>query len=112
MLFHAKHASADYEAMVIVAEDTDVFILCLAMFRQLSGKIYIRCGTKNRLRHIDISKVGQSLGKDTCMALSGLHAFTGRDSVNAFSGRGKVVALKNVMKGGRLQEAMEGLGEN
>ena len=112
MLLHAKHASADYEAMVIVAEDTDVFILCLAMFRQISGKIYIHCGKKNRPRHIDISKVGQSLGEDTCRALPGLHAFTGCDSVSAFSGRGKVRALKHVMKGGRLQEAMEGLGEN
>ena len=111
MLLHAKHASADYEAMVIVTEDTDVFILCLAVCRQISGKIYIRCGTKNRLRHIDISRVGQSLGEDTCKALLGLHAFTGCYSFSAFSGRGKVGALKLVMKVGRFQKAMEGLGE-
>ena len=40
-----------------------------------------------------------------------MHAFTGCDSVSAFSGRGKVSALKLVMKGGRLQKAMAGLGK-
>ena len=33
MLLHAKHASSDYEAMVIVSEGTYVFIICLAVFR-------------------------------------------------------------------------------
>ena len=42
-------------------------------------RMYIRCGTKNRLCHIDISKVGQSLSEENCKALQGLHAFTGCD---------------------------------
>ena len=95
-----------------MTEDTDVFIICLSVYHQISGNMYIQCGTKNRLRHIDITKVGQSLGEETCKALQGLHAFTGCDSVSAFSGRGKVSALKLIMKGGRLQKAMEGLGKS
>ena len=67
--------------------------------------------TKNRLRHIDIRKDRQSLGEETCKALQGLHAFTACDSISAFSGRGKVGALKLVMKRGRLQKAIEGLGK-
>ena len=111
MLLHAKHASSNYKSIVIVTEDTDVFIICVAIFRQISSHMYIQCGTKNRFRHIDISKIGQSLGENTCKALQGMHAFTGCDSVSAFSGRGKVSALKLVMKGGRLQKAMAGLGK-
>ena len=52
MLLHAKHASSNYEAMVIVSEGTHVIIICLAMLRQIPGKIYIRCGMKNRLRQL------------------------------------------------------------
>ena len=89
-----------------------MFIICLSVYHQISGNMYIQCGTKNRLRHIDITKVGQSLGEETCKALQGLHAFTGCDSVSAFSGRGKVSALKLIMKGGKLQKAMEGLGKS
>ena len=69
LLLHAKHASSNYKSMVIVTEDTDVFIICLSIFRQISGNMYIQYGTKNRLHHIDISKVGQSLGEETCKAL-------------------------------------------
>ena len=63
MLLHAKHASSDYEAMVIVSEGTYVFIICLAVFRQIPGKIYIRCGTKNRLRQLTLAKLAICLGK-------------------------------------------------
>ena len=100
MLLHTKHASSNYRSMVIMTEDTDVFIIRLSVYHQISGNMYIQCGTKNRLRHIDITKVGQSLGEETCKALQGLHAFTGCDSVSAFSGRGKVSALNLIMKGG------------
>ena len=72
--------------MVIMTEDTGVFIICLSVYHQISGNMYIQCGTKNRLHHIDITKVRQSLGEETCKALQGLHAFTGYDSVSAFSG--------------------------
>ena len=102
MLLHAKHVSNNYKSIVIVTEDTDVFIICVAIFRQISSNMYIQCGTKNRFRHIDISKIGQSLGENTCNALQGIHAFTGCDSRKA---------LKLVMKGSRLQKAMAGLGK-
>ena len=110
-LLHAKHASSHYRYMVIVAEDTDVIIICLPIFRQKSDNMYIPCGTKNRLCHIDSSKVEQTLGGETCKALQGRHAFTRCDSIGAFSGRRKVSALKLVIKWRRLQNAMEGFGK-
>ena len=64
LLLHAKHASSSCKSMVIVTLDTGVFIICLLIFRQISGNMYIQCRTKNRLRHIDTSKVGQSLGEE------------------------------------------------
>ena len=45
------------------------------------------------------------------LTIPGLYAFTVCDSVSAFNGRGKVGALKLVMKGDRQQKDMEGLGE-
>ena len=47
MLLHAKHASNNFKSMVIVTEDTDVFIICLSIFRQISCNMYIKCGRKN-----------------------------------------------------------------
>ena len=36
-LTHAKHASSNYINMVIVTEDTYVFIICLSVFHQISN---------------------------------------------------------------------------
>ena len=55
---------------------------------------YMKCGTATRTRYISIRKVSDVLGKDICHALPGLHAFTGCDTVSAFSGRGKLGALR------------------
>ena len=35
-LLHTKHASSNYIYMVIVTEDTDVFIICLSIFHQIT----------------------------------------------------------------------------
>ena len=35
-LLHTKHASINYIYMVIVTEDSDVFIICLSVFHQIS----------------------------------------------------------------------------
>ena len=112
MLLHAKHASTDHEAIVILSEDTDVLVLSLGMYNDISQQLYIRCGTSNRMRYIGIAKLGQSLGEETHSALIGLHSFTGCDSISAFGGKGKVSALKLVAKGGRFQKAMANLGIN
>ena len=111
ILLHAKHASPDHEAIIVVSEDTVVIILALAFFRQI-GKIYVRCGSQARTRYIDISKLGTSLGEEICEGLLGLHAFTGCDTVSAFGGRGKLSAFKLIMKDKNHLKAMTQLGEH
>ena len=58
MLLHTKHASSNYRSMVIVTKDTDVFIICLPVFYQISDICISDMKQKNRLRRIDIYKVG------------------------------------------------------
>lgn len=95
LLLHASHAAKEgYEAVVVNSEDTDVFILLLGFSNSINTKLYMRCGTRTRIRLIDIAKVVQSTGREVCEALIGLHAFTGCDTVSSFAGKGKIGALK------------------
>jgi hypothetical protein len=49
MLFHAMHcAKAGFTAVVIVSEDTDVFIIAIAFSSHVPCSLYIKTGTKAR----------------------------------------------------------------
>ena len=99
LIFHTAHAASNgYNAVVIVAEDTDVFVLCISFQSSIACPIYQKCGTQTRTRYIDITKVAQAYGEELCKALPGLHAFTGCDSVSAFAGRLKVNALQQARR--------------
>ena len=48
MLLHALHAAKGgyhYKSVVLIAEDTDVLIICLGLHKHISA-IYQNCGTK------------------------------------------------------------------
>ncbi len=110
LLLHAQHALQNgCHSTMIISDDTDVFLLCLA-FHQI-GQIYIQCGTKNSLRIVNITALGQALGQHVCKALIGLHALTGCDSVSAFSGRGKLRPLKLMLKERKFQDSLVELGK-
>ena len=111
ILLHCQHASNMYPSIIVSAEDTDVFIFCLAFQGQLGAYIFIKCGTATRTRLIDIRKITNVLGQKVCEALLGMHAFTGCDSVSAFSGRGKVKALKPLMDNENFQDTFRQIGE-
>ena len=49
ILLHTKHVPSNDRSMVIATEDIDVFIICLSVFCQICGNMYIKCGTKNCL---------------------------------------------------------------
>lgn len=113
LLLLAAHAGRDgYEAAVIVSEDTDVFVLCLAFQTRITCPLYQKCGTQTRTKYVDIAKVVQAHGEEFCKALPGVHAFTGCDSVSAFAGRGKVSALQLVRHDKAFQETFQQLGES
>ena len=91
MLLHALHAAeSGYKAVVITAEDTDMLVLCLGFNKNIHCPIYQKCGTQNKTRFLDITKLGQSIWSGVSDALLGMHGFTGCDTVSAFAGRGKI----------------------
>eukprot|EP00058_Branchiostoma_floridae_P019404 XP_002604894.1 hypothetical protein BRAFLDRAFT_77273 [Branchiostoma floridae] len=113
LLLHALHAAeTGSEAVVITAEDTDVMVISLAFAKRIPCKLYQKCGTKSRTRFIAIDQLGDTLGEEVCKALVGLHAFTGCDTVSAFSGRGKLGAFKLMLRNAEYQDAFQQLGES
>ena len=50
------------------------------------------------------------LGSELCRSLPGIHAFTGCDSVSAFSGKGKVIALKLFKQTKSFQTLLQEIG--
>ena len=111
LLLHALHAAeSGYKSVIITADDTDVLVLCLGLSNNIPCPIYQKCGTKNRIRYLDITKLRHALGGDTCEALIGMHAFTGCDTVSAFAGRGKLTTLKKMVSDETYQQAFNSLG--
>ena len=54
---HANHASDHgYKSVVVVSEDTDVYVLCIAFAKDIKGSFYQKRGTTTRTRYLDISK--------------------------------------------------------
>lgn len=106
---HAHHAAREeYKSVVIVSEETDVFVICLAFQTDINSRLYQKCGTQTR--YVDITIVVQALEGQFCEALPGLHAFTGCDSVGAFAGRGMISALNMVRRNKVMQEVFQQLG--
>ena len=99
-------------AVIVTAEDTDVMLLCMAFQKDIPCPIYQKCGTQNRTRFVDISKLALSLGDSVCDSLIGLHAFTGCDTVSAFASRGKLNALKLMQRDITYQETFSQVGQS
>ncbi|KAJ8395975.1 hypothetical protein AAFF_G00026830 [Aldrovandia affinis] len=97
-------------AVVVTADDTDVLLLCLAFSADISCPLFQNCGTKNRVRYLDITKLCQALGDCVCNAVIGMYAYTGCDMLSAFAGRGKLRALKLIMRSEHFQEVFRKLG--
>lgn len=111
LLLHAAHASEEgHGGVIICSEDTDVFIMALAFHDKITAPIFQKCGTRNRVRIVNIGKVAATLGIEVCRALIGLHSFTGCDTVSSFAGKGKVSALKLVVGNKNVQQMFSKLG--
>ena len=97
-------------SIIIVAEDADILILCLAFQQDIDSDIYVKCGTATRTWYISIRKVSGALGQDACHALPVFHACTGCDTASAFSGRGKLGPLKLLINSDNFKERFSKLG--
>ena len=104
LILHSAHAAAEgYQSVILVADDTDVFLLLLAFSVEIDAAIYLKYGTQARTQYTDVKKIASSLGTSVCKALIGMHAFTGCDSVSTLAGRGKISALKMLKKDSDFQ---------
>ena len=69
--------------------DTDVVVLAVAFQQQINCKeLWLAYGTGQHCRY-SAHDLAMSLGPDRALALPLFHAFTGCDTVSAFTGRGK-----------------------
>ena len=110
LLLHAKHAAESFDALIIVSDDTDVLVISLGLSQQINAKIFIRRGSKARIRLVDVSKLALALGADMCPALIGLHTWTGCDTLSALSGQGKLKAFKILLRDEEFRKAFASLG--
>ena len=112
LILHAAHASKQgYGRVVICSEDTDVFVMAVAFQDTIRTSLFQKCGTRNRSRVVDVSKVAATLSAGARKALIGLHSFTGCDTVSAFAGRGKMLALKLMIANTNIQQIFSRVGE-
>ena len=121
MLFHAKHASANYSKILISSPDTDVFIICLSVHMAITANLFFFTGVKNSRRIITVTKIadyifntlkGCDVSKEILMkSLIGFHSFTGCDTTSAFVGRRKVKPLKLMLNDARYLQAFAQLGQ-
>jgi len=111
LILHAKHAAdTGYQTVIVISEDTDVFVLLLSFAKDIPATLYQKRGTKTRTQFVDISLLRLSLGDELCGALLGFHAYTGCDTVSSFVGRGKTGPLDKMRSNSEFQCAFSNLG--
>ena len=58
IMLHAVHAANDDNAAVVIsADDTDVFLLAISFCDQIQASVFIKSGTKARTSYVDVGKV-------------------------------------------------------
>ena len=61
LLLHTKHAAQIHQSVVILSDDTDVFEICLSLCSSINCNIYLRHGTKSRVRMVNITQLATAL---------------------------------------------------
>ena len=75
ILLHASNQG--YTSVIVVSEDTDVFVLLIAFAKEIPASLYQKRGTSTRVRYMDIRKLMAVWGDKLSQALNAFHAFTG-----------------------------------
>ena len=95
MVVHVAHVANTYNNILIRTVDSDVVVLAVYAFAQLTSsphELWAAFGTGKHCRLIPAHKICAAIGLDKCLALPMFHAFTGCDTDSCFSGRGKRTA--------------------
>ena len=70
ILLHASHAASNgHDCIAIKSPDTDVAVLAGTLSHSINAKMLFCIDTKQRMRYLDMTAIGQSLGEDVCKAL-------------------------------------------
>ena len=123
MMLHAKHAKDHgYCNIIIKTPHTDVFVICLSLISQINTSIIFNTGTRDKTRMIHLNEVKENLSKrfttdmfdidQFSSALLGVCAYTGCDTVSAFSGKGEIKAIKLMSKNRDYVELFSSLGSS
>ena len=73
--------------------------------------MWLRTGSKDRLRYIPLHEISTKVGPKICKALPAFHALTGSDATSAFAGVGKKRAY-NILEDSEIhQESLSQLGQ-
>ncbi len=94
LLLHAADAvHKGCMKVTIRTVDTDVVVLAVASFSKIAtDELWLAFGVGSSFRYIPIHEMAASMNPAQCLALPVFHAFTGCDTVSAFTGRGKKTA--------------------
>ena len=107
LLFKCNHEEADTRLnlhaclqdtnVVVVAKDTDVFVLMVYAYcvQKPAHKWYMKI---DHDKYVDIDKVVDYLGEEIATKLSEIHALTGCDTTSSFFGKGKVRLIMKLKK--------------
>jgi hypothetical protein len=58
ILLHVKHAADEgYKTVIVICEDTDVFVLCIAYSKDIPCSLYRKCGTQAGTQYMNISDI-------------------------------------------------------
>ena len=106
IFLHAKHASDTYQNTVIHTPDTDVVVLAIFYSKLLQISIFMKTGSKNKIRILSIERILENLKRkynltdveEAASSIVALHAFTGGDTVSAFWRKGKKRPLQLMLK--------------
>ena len=80
LLSHA--ARSRFFAIIIVSEDTDILVVCLAFKSHIQSSMFIKCSSQTTVEYLDVSRIVERIGASTCKSLPGFHTFTGCDTVS------------------------------
>ena len=87
-------------------------LVWLGLRTSINRKLFMRWGTKNLVRHVDVSKLVKALGADVCMHCGRLHPCTGHDTASALARQGEMKALKILLLVQKLKKLFSSPGTN
>lgn len=118
IVFHACNIPSKSKTL-IRCSDTDILVILLANLKHLlkpdknlDRKIWVRLGTGNNIRNIDMCSMFYSLGQQLCCSLAAFHALTGCDYNPSFNRKAKLRPFKLLESSQKFQEAFIRLGDS